>query len=247
MSRLTSVMTVFMLLLFSIAAQGAVIHYEQNFDFLKDGDAEQDGWATGPPATVNEKPTTITSEVFHGDSGKSMQVDPMQVVVRDFDPIIKSGVHFLSLWFRYELQNVSDDKLFIYMGGEIKEWAGGPVCYVGGGSDPNKVTVYNGGTATPVGDDNLLVGEWQHFFEVIDVDNQTIDVYVDDELVAENFLWRNPTNHKGLGWLMLGFDRGVATIGYYDDIMFGEGNEIIQAVAPEGKIASTWGYLKKIR
>jgi len=79
------------------------------------------------------------------------------------------------------------------------------------------------------------------------VDNQTVDVYVDDELVAEDFGWRNPTNHKGLGWLMLGFDRGIATIGYYDDIMFGEGNEIIQAVAPRDKLTTTWGNLKNTR
>jgi len=243
MYRLTLITAMCMLFLFSIAVHGAVIHYEQNFDNLKDGEAEQDGWATGPPATVNENPTTITSEVFHGDSGKSMKVDPMQVVVRDFDPIIKSGVHFLSLWFRYELQNITDDKLFIYMGEEIKEWAGGPVCYIGGGSDPNKVTVYNGGTGTPVGE-NIIVGEWQHFFEVINVDNQTCSVYVDDVLVAENFGWRNPGNHKGLGWLMLGFDRGIATIGYYDDIVFGEGNVFFQSVAPGDKLASSWGYLK---
>jgi hypothetical protein len=131
-----------MLLLFSIAAQGKVIHYQQNFDNLAEGDADgQDGWAVGPPANLPS--TTITSKVFHGDSGKSMQVDPMQVVIRNFNPAIKSGIHFLSLWFRYELQNVPDDKLFIYIGEEIRELAGGPVCYVGGNSaDPNKLTGY---------------------------------------------------------------------------------------------------------
>ena len=65
-------------------------------------------------------------------------------------------------------------------------------------SDPNKVTVYNGNTAVPVGD-NIKVGQWQHVFEVIDVDNQAVTVYVDDVLVAENFGWRNPGNHHGLG------------------------------------------------
>lgn len=244
MNKLMLIMAVCILCICSISVHGAVIHYEQNFDNLKDGEAEQDGWAMGPPAT-DEMPTTITSEVFHGDSGKSMKVDPEQVVIRDFDPIIKSGVHFLSLWFRYELQNVTDDKLFIYMGEEIKEWAGGPVCYIGGNSaDPNKVTVYNDANATPVGE-NILVGEWQHFFEVINVDNQTYSVYVDDVLVAEDFLWRNPGNHKGLGWLMFGFDRGKGgTVGYYDDVVFGEGEELIQAVAPGDKLAATWGHLK---
>lgn len=247
MAKLMLIMAMCILCICSIAVYGAVIHYEQNFDNLKDGEAEQDGWAMGLPA-VDETPTTITSEVFHGSSGKSMKVDPEQVVVRDFDPIIKSGVHFLSLWFRYELQNVTDDKLFIYMGEEIKEWPGGPVCYIGGNNnDPNKVTVYNGGNATPVGE-NIIVGEWQHFFEVINVDNQTYSVYVDDVLVAEDFGWRNPANHKGLGWLMFGFDRGKGgTVGYYDDVVFGEGEELIQAVAPGDKLASSWGYLKSVR
>ncbi len=243
MNRLGLIATMCILCLCSIAAQGQVTHYQQNFDGLKEGDAEQDGWAMGPPAD-DEKPTTITSEVFHGNSGKSMKVDPKQVVVRDFKPIIRTGIHYLSLWFRYELKDVNDDKLFIYMGEEIREWAGGPVCYIGGnGDDPNKVTVYNGGNATPVGDD-IKVGEWQHFFEVINVDNLTCSVYVDDVLVAENFGWRNPGNHQGLGWLMLGFDRGGGTVGYYDDLVFGEGDELYESVAPEGKLTTTWGYLK---
>ena len=245
MIRLMSIIAVFMLILFSISVQGAVIHYEQNFDGLKDGDAEgQDGWAMGPPAD-DETATTITSEVFHGASGKSMQVDPKQVVIRDFDPIIKSGIHFLSLWFRYELRDITDDKLFIYMGETVREWVAGPTAYIGGHSnDPNKVTVSDGGTDKPVGED-IKVGEWQHFFAIIDVDQQTITVYVDDVLVAENFGWRKPSVHKGIGWLMFGFDRGkVGTIGYYDDVVFGEGDELIMAVAPEDKLASTWGYLK---
>jgi len=246
MTRLTSIMAVFVLLIFSMAAQGQIIHYHQNFDNLVEGDAEgQDGWATGPPATANETATTITSEVFHGDSGKSMQVDPKQVVIREFNPIIASGIHFVSLWFRYELRDITDDKLFVYYGEEIREWGGGPNCYIGGnGGDPNKVTLYKAGAWIPVGDD-IKVGEWQHFFQVIDIDNQKHDVYIDDVLVAEDCDYRNPGNHKALGWMMFGFDRGkVGTIGYYDDVVVGEGNELIQAVDPGDKLTTTWGLLK---
>jgi len=249
MSRLISIIAVSMLLLFSIAAQAQIIHYYQNFDGLVEGTVEgQDGWATGPPATVNETATTITSDVFHGDFGKSMQVDPFQVVIREFDPTIKSGIHFTSLWFRYELQNVSDDKLFVYYGEEVREWAGGPNCYIGGGSDPNKVSLYKDGAWIAVGE-NILVGEWQHFFQVIDIDNQKHDLYIDDVLVAEDCDYRNPGNHKALGWIMFGFDRGkMGTIGYYDDVVIGEGDQLIeQAVAPEDKLASTWGHLKNAR
>jgi len=247
MNRLMFTVILCVFCLFVSTAQ-CKVHYAQNFDNLKEGDADgQDGWAMGPPAD-DETATTITSDVKHGDTGKSMQVDPKQVVIRDFNPIIKSGIHFLSLWFRYELRDLTDDKLFIYIGEEIREWAGGPVCYIGGNSgDPNKVTVYNGPTATPVGED-IKLGEWQHFFAVIDVDKQTLDVYVDDELVADDFGWRNPGNHAGIGWLMLGFDRGQAgTIGYYDDIVFGEGDVLIpEAVQPAGKLATTWGRLRMV-
>jgi len=245
MKRLTLIAAICILCLCSIAAQGQVIHYQQNFDGLAEGDADgQGGWAVGDPA--NKPSTTITSDVYNGRSGKSMKVDPEQVVILDFDPIVRSGVHFLSLWFRYELRDVADDKLFIYMGEEIKEWAGGPICYIGGGSDPNKVTVYNGNTATPVGDD-IKVGEWQHFLEIIDIDSQTCSVYIDDVLVAEDFAWRNPGNHHGLGWLMFGFDRGTGTVGYYDDVVFGEGDVPIiipSSVSSEDKLATTWGCLK---
>jgi hypothetical protein len=96
--------------------------------------------------------------------------------------------------------------------------------------------------------ETLKVGQWQHFFEVIDVDNLTYDLYLDDVLVAEDFAWRNPGNHKAIGWLMFGFDRGTGrTIGYYDDVVLGEGNEFFQAVAPENKLATTWGHLRKIQ
>ena len=56
MIRLASIMAICMLLLFSISAQSQVIHYQQNFDGLAEGDADgQGGWAVGPPA---DKPST---------------------------------------------------------------------------------------------------------------------------------------------------------------------------------------------
>ena len=248
MTRLASIMAICMLLLFSISAQSQVIHYQQNFDSLPDGEIDGlDGWAVGPPANLAS--TTVTSEVFHGVFGKSMKVDPQQVIVRDFDPMITSGVNFLSVWFRYELRDVTDDKLFVYYGEEVREWAGGPNLYIGGNSvDPNKVTIYNGAWS-PVGDD-LKVGEWQHLFQVIDVDAQTYKVYLDDVLIADTCVYRNPGNHKALGWLMFGFDRGSAgTIGYYDDLVVGEGDVFINpsSVTAEDKLTATWGSLKNSR
>lgn len=55
-----------------------------------------------------------------------------------------------------------------------------------------------------------------------------------------------PGNHLALGWLMIGFDAGEGLIGYYDDIMFGEEDQVPNptAVEPESKLATTWGSLR---
>jgi len=245
MNRLITLSAVLLCLCFT-AASGQVIHYAQDFDNLKEGDlAGQDGWETGPPA--NQPSTKVTSAVKHGATGKSMEVSANQEVIRTFDPIIKKGIHFLSIWFRFENPGVSDNTLHIYMGEEIREWRAGPVIRIGAQSgDPNKVGVHDGNTVKPVGD--IKKGQWQHIFEVINVDKQTYTVYLDDEVIAKDFSWRNPANHHGLGWLMLGFDHGSGLIGYYDDIVFGEGDKLPSlTVEPADKLTTTWARLKKAR
>ncbi len=239
-----TLLTVALIVVFGPAVVlGQVIHYEQNFDNLKEGDADgQDGWAVGAPA--NQASTIITSDVKHGPIGKSMEVNANQEVIRDFDPMIDSGINFLSIWFLFENPGVANNTLHIYMGEATREWSAGPVIRIGAQSgDPNKVGVHDGNTVKPVGD--IKKGEWQHIFAVIDVDNQTYTVSLDDVVVADNFSWRNPANHKALGWLMLGFDGGSDLIGYYDDIVFGEGNALPLAVAARNKLAMAWGTLKK--
>ena len=240
---LTFLMVLSLLSLYSGAALGQAIHYEQNFDGLKEGDADgQDGWAVGAPA--NQQSTIITSDVKHGAAGKSMEVSAHQEVIRDFDPMISGGTHFLSIWFRMENPGVGDNTLHIYMGEKIREWSAGPVIRIGAQSgDPNKVGVHDGNTVMPLGD--IRKGEWQHIVSVIDVSGQTYSVYLDDELIAENFAWRNPGNHTALGWLMLGFDNGSGLIGYYDDLIFGEGDTVPMSVEANGKLATAWGNLKE--
>ena len=48
---------------------------------------------------------------------------------------------------------------------------------------------------------------------------------------------------------MFGFDRGQGTIGYYDDVVLGEGDVFIvpSSVSTAGKLTSTWGNLKNVR
>lgn len=246
MNKLALLVIMSVLCLCSFAALAQVIHYEQNFDNFAEGDADgQDEWAVGAPA--NQPSTIITSAIKHGDTGKSMEVSANQEVIRNFDPIIDSGIHFLSIWFRMENPGVGNNTLHIYMGEVTREWSAGPVIRIGGQSgDPNQVGVHDGNTVMAVGP--IKKGEWQHILAVMNVNDWTYSVYLDDELVAEDFAWRNPANHTALGWLMLGFDEGQGLIGYYDDIVFGEGDTPPpEAVEPGDKLAATWGDLKNTR
>ena len=227
----------------SVSAWSQVIHYRQNFDNLKDGPADgQDGWAVGAPALMPS--TIITSKVKHGAAGKAMELNAMQEVIHDFSPPIKSGVHFLSLWFRVE-NPTADNTMHVYMGEQTKEWNAGPVIRIGAQStDPNKVGVHDGQTVKPVAD--IKKGEWQRLLSVMNVDKQTYTVSVDEVVAAKDFAWRNAAGHKALGWLMLGFDAGAGLIGYYDDVVYGEGGTFAGlAVEPVGKVATTWADLRR--
>ncbi|GIX07647.1 MAG: hypothetical protein KatS3mg115_2050 [Candidatus Poribacteria bacterium] len=230
----------------SLTAWSQSIHYEQNFDGLNEGElAGQDGWEIGPPA--NMPSPIVTPQVKRGPTGKSLEISASQEAIRTFDPKITAGVHFLSIWFRFENPGVGDNTLHVYMGDEVREWQAGPVIRIGAQSgDPFKVGVHDGNTVVPLGE--IRQGEWQHLLEVIDVDNLRYSVYLDDELIAEDFSWRNPANHQALGWLMLGFDLGSGLIGYFDDVVFGEGDSPpALSIQPEGKLATTWGELKANR
>ena len=230
--------------LLAVSAYAAPIHYEQNFDGLDVGDADgQDGWTAGAPA--NQASTLITDAESHGP-GKSMEVNANQEVVRVFDPKITSGVHFLSIWIHFANVDAANT-MHIYFGDEVREWNAGPVIRIGSqsGGGFDEIGVHDGGAAQPVAP--ILEGQWQHIFEVMDVDNFTYDVYVDDKLAADGFAWRNPATHQALGWLMLGFDGGVDLIGYYDDIVFGEGDTLPLAVEAAGKLATKWASVKDAR
>jgi hypothetical protein len=45
---------------------------------------------------------------------------------------------------------------------------------------------------------------------------------------------------------MIGFDAGVGVLGYYDDIIMGDGDGAnVTAVDSADKLATTWGSLKR--
>ena len=109
--------------------------------------------------------------------------------------------------------------------------------------DPTQVGAHDGSPISPVAP--FVVGQWQELRVVVDYDVLTYDAYLDGDQIAAGFHFRKDV-HDALGWLMIGFDSGVGTLGYYDDIALGDGDGTnVTAVDSDGKIATTWGGLKQ--
>jgi hypothetical protein len=222
----------------------AAIWYRQNFDNLADGDmAGQDGWQiiTADMAENIASPT-VQSAVVHGTSGKALKVEAGQEVMRHFDPL-HTGDQFLIIYFRKE--DASDDNtLHIYMGKDVHEWPAGPVLRIGSQSgDPGQVGAHDGGDVKPVA--AFVPGQWHKIRIAVSYDALNYNAYLDGDLIAEDFKFRKDA-HDALGWLMIGFDAGVGVLGYYDDIIMGDGDGAdVTAVDSEGKLATTWAALKR--
>jgi len=234
-------------LVLSLAVSGAyaAVWYSQNFNNLASGDmAGQDGWdiITEDMATGITSPV-VQSAVVHGTSGKALKVEAAQELMRHFDPM-HTGEQFLIIHFRKEDAS-SDNTLHIYLGKDTHEWRAGPVIRIGSqsGGDPDKVGIHNGDNRVPAA--TFVPGQWHKIRLVANYNTLTYDVYFDDALVADDFNFRN-TAHNALGWLMIGFDAGVGVLGYYDNIILGDGDGAdVTAVHPESKLATTWAALKR--
>jgi hypothetical protein len=226
----------------AIGSADAAIWYSQNFDGLANGDmAGQDGWELTTDMTAEIASCTVQSAVVHGSSGKALQVEAAQEIRRHFDPV-HTGEQFLILNFR-KADDSADNTLHVYLGKDVHEWAAGPVIRIGAQSgDGTQVGAHDGGTVLPVAP--FVVGQWHELRVVVDYSALTYKAYLDDALIAEGFHFRKDV-HDALGWLMIGFDSGVGLLGYYDDIILGDGDGAnITAVDSESKLATTWGELK---
>ena len=235
----------FALVLFLVmGSANAAIWYSQNFDGLADGDmAGQDGWEIIPAGfTTGINSPTVQSDVVNGASGKALKVEAGQEVWRVFDPV-HTGEQFLIIYFN-KADASSDNTLHLYLGKDTPEWSAGAVIRIGNQSgDPTQVGAHDGGGITPVAP--FVIGQWHKIRMVVSYDTLTYDAYLDGDLIAQGFHFRKDV-HDALGWLMIGFDSGVGLQGYYDDIIIGDGNgENVTAVDSDGKIATTWGELKK--
>lgn len=220
----------------------SAIWYQQNFDSLKEGDlAGQDDWNLITALEAGIGSPTVQSEIFHGNSGKALKAEAKQEAFRKFVPF-HTGTQFLIIYFRKE--DVSaDNTLHIYMGKEVHEWAAGPVLRIGAQSgDPTKFGAHNGGTVMPVA--TVVPQQWHKVRVVVSYDTLSYKAYLDEVMVADGFKFRKDI-HDALGWLMLGFDAGVGVLGYYDDIVMGDGDgSTVTSVSPTGRLTATWGEIK---
>jgi len=227
---------------FAVCSAQAAIWYSQNFDGLADGDmAGQDDWELITDMSPDIGSPTVQSAVVHGSSGKALKVEAAQEVRRSFDPM-HTGQQFFILYFRKE-DDSADNTLHVYIGKEDHEWAAGPVIRIGAQSgDPAQVGAHDAGTVNPVAP--FVIGQWHQIRIVVDYGALSYDAYLDGALIAEGYKFRKDI-HDALGWIMIGFDAGVGVLGYYDDIILGDGDGLnVAAVDSVGKAATTWAELK---
>ena len=232
-------------LAFSLVVSGAhsAIWYSQDFNSLPDGDMSgQDGWELITDLDADSASPTVQSAVVHGSSGKALKVEASQEIRRHFDPL-HAGQQFLIIYFRKE-DDSADNTLHIYLGKDVHAWPAGPVLRIGSQSgDPTQVGAHDGGTVYPVAP--FVPGQWHQVRVAVDYDALSYNAYLDGDLIAEGFKFRDNA-HDALGWLMIGFDAGVGVLGYYDDIIMGDGDGAnVAAVDSEGKLATTWSALKQ--
>ena len=235
--------------IWSIASGADEIIYSQNFDDLDDGDIiGQDGWESIDTLTAGLGSLEVQSDVTLTGVGKALKVEAAHENHIKWPEPIETGTCYLSIFFRKEDVDPANT-LHIYMGKGALTWSAGPVVRIGAQSgDPTMIGIHDGGDANIVQAAKFEVGKWHHFREVIDVDNMSFEVYLDGEKLGK-YDFRNAA-HTSIDWLMIGFDAGIETLGYYDNIEFGTGkgeqaaNRAL-AVKPAGKLSTTWGNIKR--
>lgn len=230
-----------------LAAFGDEIIYTQNFDTLNEGDfAGQDGWTLIAALEAGIGSPTIQGKVAL--KGQAVQTEALQEAAIVYPQPVKAGICYLSIFFRKE-DSSADNTLHIYMGQGALAWSAGPVIRIGAQSgDPTQIGIHDGSDAVIVKAAPFVIGKWHHIREVVNVDKQTFDVYLDSKKLG-NFKFRNAAAHKNMEWLMIGFDAGVGLLGYYDAVEFGTGEGSgafgrAASVEPGEKLSATWGEMK---
>lgn len=246
MVRLTLVaITLFVISLMFVGVSYGQPWYWEDFDSLNDGDVVgQGGWEIHP-AYVNVVASTIQGDVAFGDTGKSLKVEGGQYIIRHFEGD-HGGTQYISFFSRKDSD--PGGRTNNYIGGGDVTWDGAAVFSMG---IPNMLRVFNAGDHTVVAP--IELGKWLHYHVVIDFGSETCDVYIDGELLADDFVFRGVgLGHASIDWWFLGSSKveeaGGPLLAYIDNIAIGAGegdpNMPPAAVSSSGKLATTWAELK---
>ena len=116
--------------------------------------------------------------------------------------------------------------------------------------DAEKVRCFDG--AAWVAIDDFKTGEWRYIRVVANVDKSEFDFFAGDDrnrTLADRgktgLPFRNQAEGPVAKWVTFHV-YSIAAAGYVDDLLISEGDEPANlAVDPAGKIATTWGHLKR--
>ncbi len=240
-------LVLFISLVFSASAFSDPWYFE-DFDELDKGAlTPQDSWRNGANASGE-----IQNDIFHGDSGQSLYIIENSGNQKDFEPG-HAGIQYLAFW--------------AYVPNEYPE--GNLQIYTGASAGDNRIAffsrIYNDKRiAAHVGDTNGNVvntvnstvtysyGEWFHVRYVMDFDEQTYSLYVNEELGAKDITFRGGATE--MSWLQMRWDHDATLEIYIDEVELGDGlgedamnlqGQGPKAVSQSGKLSITWGSLKK--
>jgi len=221
--------------------------YSENFDGFKVEEIDgQEEWIFEPIAGADRVSPEISKDVFRGNSGKSLKVISNSMCSKKFpDQGKHGGVQYVSYFARVE-ELGADAVLQNYIGGNNVKWQAAVVFNM---TASLKISAFDGKKGgmqeTPV---SYTLKEWYHVRIVINFDNEIYNVYLNDELAAEDFTFRGAGQNPSLDWITFGLNHPRVITVYIDDLEVGEGEgehtEAGASVEKSSKLPITWSRLK---
>ena len=222
--------------------------YYESFDELDDGSlTPQDGWRNGANASGE-----IQDDIFHGTDGQSLYIIENSGNYRTFDAG-HTGLQYLAFW-AYVPNEYPEGNLQIYTGASDGD---NHIAFFSRIYNDRRIAAHNGDTnGNVVNTINSAVtysyGEWFHVRYVMDFDDQSYSLYINDEPGAEDVTFRGGA--KEMSWLQMRWDHDETLEIYIDEVELGDGlgedalnlQEVQKAVSHEGKLSIAWGDLKRL-
>jgi len=220
--------------------------YSENFDELKKGDlTPQDTWRNGAIASG-----TIQSKIIHGGQGQSLYIIENSGNQRTFEGG-HAGLQYLAFW-AYVPKEYPEGNLQIYTGAAAGD---NKIAFFSRIYNNKRIAAHSGdkkGTVISTVDSKVTYSfeEWFHVRYVMDFDKQTYSLYVNNQLGAENVVFRGGA--KEMSWLQMRWDHEQKLEIYIDEIELGDGKGEDaenwlgkkKSVSLKNKLTIKWGTIK---